>query len=229
MPVRASPHTRNARMTKTGEAARPTPMIEPETLGETWLLYQKQIIIGAIVIVAGAGGFWLWSRSGQIKEEKAGEAFQAAEATFMSGNKLLAQSELEKIVTRYAGTTSGTQAAMLIAQVLFEQGKHAEGIAQLEAVAGNAPASLRAGIQALIGSGLESSGKPAEAAVAFAKAAAAADFDIDRDMHRMEQARNLVAANDVAGATKIYEEITAREDSPFAGEARVRRGELGAK
>lgn len=216
-------------MTKTGEAARPTPTIEPETLGETWLLYQRQIIIGAIVIAASAGGYWLWSRSNQTREDKAGSDFQSAEAIFMSGNKLLAQTELEKITTRYKGTTSGTQAAMLIAQVLYEQGKHAEGIAQLEAAVGSSPDALRAGIHALIGSGLESSGKPAEAAAEFAKAAGVAEFDIDRDMYRMEQARNLIASNDIAAATKIYEEISVREDSPFAGESKVRLGEVTAK
>ena len=216
-------------MTKTGDAARPMPTIEPETLGETWLLYQKQIITGAIVLAVGAGGLWLWSRSGQIKEEKAGVAFLPAEATFLSGNKFLAQADLEKIATRYKGTTAGAQAAMLTAQVMFEQGKQAEGIAQLEAVVGGAPRALRAGIQALIGGGLESSGKPTEAAAAYAKAATLADFPNDRDMHRMEQARNLVTANDAAGATKIYKEISIREDSPFAGEAKVRLGEANAK
>ena len=216
-------------MTKTGEAARPMPTIEPETLGETWLLYQKQIITGAIVIAMGAGGFWLWSRSGQIREEKAAAAFIPAEATFLSGNKFLAQAELEKITSRYKGTTAGTQAAMLNAQVLFEQGKNAEGIAQLESVAGSAPKALRAGIQGLIGSGLENSGKPAEAAVAFAKAAAASAFAVDSDMYRMEQARSLMAANDVVGAAKLYKEISVREDSPFAGEAKVRLGEANAK
>ena len=68
------------------------PTIEPETFAETWLLYQKQIIVGAIVVAAGVGGLWLRNRSGQIKEEKAGVAFQEAEATFLSGNKALAQS-----------------------------------------------------------------------------------------------------------------------------------------
>jgi predicted negative regulator of RcsB-dependent stress response len=216
-------------MTKTGEAARPLATLEPESLGETWLLYQKQIIIGAIVVAASAGGFWLWSRSGQIKEEKAATAFLPAEATFLSGNKFLAQAELEKIATRYKGTSAGTQAAMLTAQVLFDQGKHAEGIAQLEAALGGAPKALRAGIHALIGGGLESSGKPAEAAAAFAKAAAESAFANDRDMQQMEQARNLLAANDAAGAAKIYREISAHEDSPFSGEAKVRLGEAAAK
>lgn len=216
-------------MTKTGEAARPTPTIEPESLAETWLLYQKQIITVAVVLAAGAGGFYLWKRSGQIKEEKAGAAFLAAEAAFMSGNKPLAQTELEKIVTRYKGTTSGTQAAMLMAQALFEQGKHAEGIAQLEGALGGAPASLKAGIHALIAAGHEGAGKAAEAAAAYGKAAAASEFTIDQDMYKMEQARVLAGSGDAAGARTIYEEIGGREDSPFAGEARVRLGEVKAK
>ncbi len=216
-------------MTKTGEAARPTPTIEPETFAETWLLYQKQIIIGAIVIAAAGGGVWMWRRSGQIKEEKASTAFQVAEASYMGGNQALAVTELEKIVARYKGTTSGTQAAMLIAQSLMEQGKYVEGIAQLEAALGSSPTALKAGLHALIGAGHEGAGKPAEAAAAYGRAAAASQFEIDRDMQRMEQARNLVAASDVAGARTIYQEIAARDGSPFAGEARVRMGELTGK
>lgn len=222
-------HTRQTRMTKTGEAARPIPTIEPETLGETWLIYQKQIIVGAILIAASVGGLWLWRRSGQIREEKASVAYQSAEATFSAGNKPLAQSELEKITTRYTGTASGTQASMLMAQILFDQGKYAEGITQLQTAAGKAPAALRSGLEALIAGGQEGSGKSADAAATFGKAASLAQFRVDRDMYRMDQARNLVAAGDPAAAMKIYEEIGSRDDSPYAGESKVRLGELTVK
>jgi len=37
-------------MTKTGDAARPTPAIEPESLTETWILYKKPILIGVIAL-----------------------------------------------------------------------------------------------------------------------------------------------------------------------------------
>lgn len=216
-------------MTKTGEAARPTPTIESEDLGEFWLLHQKKIIIGAIVVAVAGGGYWLFQRSEQIKEEKGGAAFSAAEASFLGGNQALAVTELEKIMTRYAGTTAGTQSAMLIAQSQMEQGKPAEAIAILEASLRSAPSALQAGVQALIGAALESSGKPGEAAAAYGRAAAASQFAPDRDMQLIEQARNLVASNDLAGAEKIYAEMAGREDSPFAGEARVRLGEVSAK
>ena len=216
-------------MTKTGDAARPTPTIEPVDLAETWIVYQKPIIIGAIVLAAAASGVWLWVRSGQIKEEKATTAFQVAEAAFMSGNQQLAVTELEKIVTRYKGTVSGTQAAMLIAQAQMEQGKHADAVTGLQATLGSSPKSLKAGLYALLATAHEGAGHAAEAAATYGQAADAAEFETDKDMHRMEQARALLSAGDSAGALKLYQAIASRDDSPFSGEAKVRVGELNTK
>lgn len=203
--------------------------LEPESIAETFQTYQKQILIGVIALAAAGGGFWMWKRSAEIREGRAGEAYQAAEGAFASGNMPLAQTELEKVTGRYAGTASGTQAAMLLAQVHYGQGKYDDGMKVLEAAASKAPASLKAGIQALMGAGFEGTAKPAEAAAAYGKAAELSQFDIDRDMYRMEQARILAATGDAAGAGKIYLEIGQREDSPFAGEAKVRLGEQQSK
>lgn len=216
-------------MTNPGEAPRPTPTIEAESLGELWLIHQKKIIIGAIVVAAGASGLWLYQRSGQIREEKGGQAYAAAEASFMGGNQAIAIPELEKVVARYKGTTAGAQAAMLIAESLMDQGKGAEAVTQLETALRSAPEALRAGMHSLMGAAYESQGKPAEAAAEYGRAAGASNFTQDRDMHLIEQARNLVAANDLAGAEAIYSEMARREDSPFAGEARVRLGEVIGK
>lgn len=216
-------------MTKTGEAARPTPVGAEETITEWLITHQKTLVIGAIVLAAAGGGGWLWQRSAQIKETRAAEALQGAEAAFSAGNMPLAQVELGKITTRYAGTAAGTQAAMMMAQTLFDEGKFAEGIAQLQPATGTAPKTLRAGVHALIAGGLEGEGKPAEAAVAYATAAGAAQFKLDGQMYRMESARTLVAAGDATAARVILEAISVLEDSPFAGEAKVRLGELLAK
>ncbi len=216
-------------MSNTGITPSTASGLEPESVAEMLQTYQKQIIVGVIVLVAAGGGFWMWRRSAEIREGRAGEAYQAAESAFASGNMPLAQTELEKITGRYAGTAPGTQAAMLLAQVHFGQGKYDEGMRVLEAASSKAPAPLKAGIQALMGAGYEGSAKPAEAAAAYGKAAELSQFDIDRDMYRMEQARILAASGDAAGAGKIYLEIGQREDSPFAGEAKVRHGEQQAK
>jgi predicted negative regulator of RcsB-dependent stress response len=216
-------------MSNSGTTPSTVSGLEPETIAETLQTYQKQILVGVIVLAAAGGGFWMWKRSAEIREDRAGEAYQVAEGAFASGNMPLAQTELEKITGRYAGTSPGTQAAMLLAQVHFGQGKYEDGMKVLEAASSKAPAPLKAGIQALMGAGYEGTSKPAEAAAAYGKAAELSQFDIDRDMFRMEQARILATAGDAAGAGKIYLEIGQREDSPFAGEAKVRLGEQQAK
>jgi tetratricopeptide (TPR) repeat protein len=216
-------------MTNTGEAARPTPTIEAESLGELWIIHQKKILVGAIVSPPARVASGCTSAPGRSRKRRAAWPTQAAEASFMGGNQAIAIPELEKVVSRYQGTTAGTQAAMLIAQSLMDQGKGPEAVTVLESALRSAPKSLTAGVQSLIGAAYESQGKPTEAAAAYARAAAASAFVQDRDMHLIEQARNLVAANDLAGAEKIYAEMARREDSPFAGEARVRLGEVIGK
>ena len=212
-----------------GTPAQPNVAIEPETLGETFLLYRRQLTIGAVVIAAAVGGVWLWQRSVQIKEEKGSVAYQAGEMAYVSGNKPLALTELEKVATRYAGTAAGAQAAMLSAQILFDEGKHAEGIALLQKALGSANGDLKPGIQALLGAGFEATGKSAEAAEAYGKAAEGARLEGERQGYRMDAARAKVAAGDTQGATELYRTLASQEDSPFSGEARVRLGELLGK
>lgn len=212
-----------------GTPTQPNVAIEPETLGETFLLYRRQLTIGAVVVAAVVGGVWLWQRSAQIKEEKGSAAYQAGEIAYVSGNRPLALTELEKVATRYAGTAAGTQAAMLSAQILFDDGKHAEGIAVLEKALTTANADLKAGIHGLLGAGYEATGKQAEAAEAYGKAATTARLEGERAGYTMDEARAKAAAGDAAGATEIYRTLAAQEDSPFAGEARVRLGEMVGK
>lgn len=216
-------------MTRTGEAARPSLDLEPESFADTVQLYKKQIIIGAIVVAAAVAGGWMYYRSVDIKETRAAEAYAAAEMAFGAGNAALAQPELERVFSRYAGTTAGTQSAMLLAQLLFDQGKHADGLAHVQRALDKSPEALKPGLLSLMGSGHEAAGDSKAAADAFQRAAAATDFATEKDQLRMSAARNLMAAGDVAAARKIYEEIAGRDDSEYAGEARVRLGEAIVK
>jgi predicted negative regulator of RcsB-dependent stress response len=202
--------------------------LEPESLAETFILYQRPLMIGAILLAAGGIGGWLWIRSGQIREERAGASLQAAETAFISGNKALAQTEFERLIGRFPGTNAGTQAAMLLAQLMYEQGKFAEGVTQLESALRRSSDVMEPGVLALIGAGQEGAGKPLDAASAYARAAEATRFEAERDQLKMDQARTLAAGGDKAGATAIYAEISGREDSPYGGEARLRLGELSA-
>jgi hypothetical protein len=219
-------------MTKTGEAARPTldlPLDDSTSPGEFVQRYQKPLAIGALVIAVAAGGLWLAGRSAQIKERRGTEALLLAEAAYASGGPAAAQADLQKVYTRYAGTAAGTQAALLSAQWYFEAGQADSGLTAVKAAVGKAPTFQRAGLLAMQAAGKSLKGDHAAAAQDLEAAAAAASLASDRDGYRMAAARAYVAAGDSAAAERIYAEIARAEDSAFAGEARLRLGEIKAK
>jgi predicted negative regulator of RcsB-dependent stress response len=217
-------------MTKTGDAARP-PLEPLDSASPTELFqrYQKPILIGVIVLGVAGGGLWLAQRSAQIKETRGGEALLLAESAYATGGPAAAQAELQKVYTRYAGTAAGTQAALLSAQWYYEAGQADSGLMAVEAGLAKAPAFQRSGLLAMQAAGKSMKGDHAGAAADFEAAAAATVLDAERDSYRMEAARAFVLAGDTASAERIYSDVAGREDSAYAGEARLRLGEIKAK
>jgi len=202
---------------------------ESPSLTETLERYQRPILIGAVLVAASVGGLWMAKRSGEIKEQRAFEALSAAEAAYSTGGTAAAQVELQKVGTRYAGTGAGVQAVLLSAQWYYEAGQADSGLAVLAGAVSKAPAANRAGLLALQGTGHSMKGDHAAAAKSFESAAAATSMTAEKDAYRMNAARAHVAAGNAAAAESIYTEISAREDSDYAGEARLRLGEIKAK
>jgi predicted negative regulator of RcsB-dependent stress response len=87
--------------------------------------------IGVLLIVI-AGGVWFYLRSESIKSQRAEAAFEAAVQSVSSGNLPLAQSDLKKAATRYAGTDGGTESSMALAKIYYQQNKYQDGIAALQ-------------------------------------------------------------------------------------------------
>lgn len=216
-------------MTKTGDAARP--LLDDETLTaiETLQKYQRPLIVGAIVIAAAVAGGWLYKRSAEIKELNAAQAIGAAEQAYSAGDTSAAQTELVRVVSRYAGTTAGTQAALLSAQLYFESGKVDSGLVQLDAALAKAKSHHKAGLLALRAAGKGSLGESAAAAADYEAAAEAARFQQEKDQYHMEAARQHVAAGNFEAARTMYRALAEREDSAHSTEARLRLGELTLK
>lgn len=218
-------------MTKTGEAARPTlePLDDSTSPAEFVQRYQKPLAIGALALAVAGGGLWLAGRSAQIKETRGTEALLVAEASYASGGPAAAQAELQKVYTRYAGTAAGTQAALLSAQWYYEAGQVDSGLTAVAAAIGKAPSFQRSGLLAMQAAGKSLKGDHSGAAKDLEAAAAATNLTSDRDGYRMAAARAYATAGDTATAENIYSEIAGREDSAYAGEARLRLGEIKAK
>ena len=216
-------------MTKTGAAARPPLDSETDSALEFLQRYQRPLTIGVILVALAGGGTWMYTRSAEIREVRAAEALNASGGAFRTGDIDGAQPELQRVATRYAGTAAGAQAASISAQWYFEAGKADSGLLVLEPAISKAPRHLRAGMLSLRAAGKAAQGDAAGAAKDFEAAASAAQFRQERDGFLMSAARNYSAAGDSANAKRIYEEISGREDSLHAAEARLRLGEIRVK
>lgn len=217
-------------MTKTGDAARPTlETADSATAAELFLRYQKPILIGAIALGLAGGGLWLANRSAQIKEARGAEALSAAEAAYTGGGPAAAQPELQKVLTRYAGTAAGTQAALLSAQWYYEAGQADSGLAAVSAALGKAKSYQRAGLLAMQAMGKGMKGDFAAAAKDFEAAASAAILESEKDGYKMDAARSYASAGDNAAAERLYAEIAEKDGSGYSTEARLRLGEIRAK
>ena len=204
--------------------ARPTLEDHSETIFGWVQEHSRQLLIGAVAVAALAGGFALYDRNRAGEAQRAEQALSTAERSVFSGNLPLAQADLRKVTERYKGTPAADRAALLMAQVLYDQGKYAEGIQQLAGLTGSK--TLGASAEGLTATGYEALGKFKEAAEHFDRAAAAATFDIDKANFRASAARAYASAGDAAAAKKIWTELAADPTGPAAGEARIRLGEL---
>lgn len=203
--------------------------LDTDSLLDTLRARSREITIGAIAVVAIGGGFYLWRESVIKKEENAERSLNAAANSYYSGNKALAQSDLEKMVARYGDTPAGVQGAMLLAQILYEGGKWPEGIKRLEAAtASSSGGAFRAPLEGLIAAGYADQKKYDQAAEHYLTASDKAPFAADKDLFRADAARVLTLAGKRDGARKIWIALASKLDSPVIGEAKIRLGELEA-
>lgn len=194
-----------------------------------WIQRNSRLVgIGAALVAVAAAGWWFYLRSAEIKRLNAERGLNQAKQSLAAGNAALATTDLQRVSTRYQGTQPGAQAAMLLAQLSYQQGKFAEGVQALEPYQTEraARASLPA-IMALVGDGQVSQGKLDEAAASYRRAAEATEMTGSKAMYMAKVARTLMAAGKNAEARSVWEELANDPDAAVVqNEARIRLGEL---
>lgn len=192
-----------------------------------WFNQNRKIITIAVsVLAAVALLIFLYRSMDESKREKASTALEQAQGIMSTGNPAGAEAALERVVKSHSGTSAAQQAALMLAQVRFDNGKRAEGIRGLEAALGGASDEFKPSIEQMIAMGYEADGKHREAATHYGSAAGLAKFDADKAQYQASQARQLMAAGMMAEAKTIWEALERREDLPVYQEARVRLGEI---
>lgn len=191
----------------------------------------KALTAGAVIVVIAAAGYWFYMRSREIQAANADKALVTAKQSMQAGNNDLAQSDLQKVYSRYGSTSAGVQAALLLAELNYSAHKYQDGISVLEKVPGSRAASeAEANIRSLEGDGYAQLGKSAEAAKRYDAAADATTFEMEKAFQRAKAARAYQAAGDTAKARAIWASLaTDPKGQTMAAEARVRLGELTAE
>ena len=203
------------------------PMKIPLATGRSSIRREITWALAAVAVLLG--GFWFYQRSQSIKAQRAESAYFQARQSAAAGNLQLAVSDLRKVVARYEGTRSGTQAALMLAQSLFDQKQFKEGLEVLKKVESSAADDFRPSIYVLEAAGYEELKDYVAAAQQYKLAAQATEFPVDKAKYQAAAARDYMAAGKTDDAKAIWTELSKDEAYPEAAEARVRLGELTAK
>ena len=193
----------------------------------TWLqTNQKPLLYGIVAIAVAAGAIFLYRSNESSTREKASRALYEAQGPMAEGKLADAATALDKVATRYSGTSSGNQASILLAQVLFDQKKYDAGLAALTKAQSSASTDFAASIEGTMAAGYESQGKFAEAADHYGKAAGLAKFPVEKGQYQSSQARAYMSAGKPNDAGKIWLQLSKEDNLSFSQEAQVRLGEI---
>jgi TolA-binding protein len=215
----ASPTTRTAPPATTFEDAT-------ENAADWARLHALQLAAGAAIVVVAVGGAFAYRSMSASKAARAERAFFEAQAPLANQDLAGAERQLRQVAQRYDGTAGGAQAQLMLAQVLYDQGKHQDGLKVLDET--DAPDALESSVALLKAAGYEGLGRFADAAKIYEEAADDATAESRKLDLRASAARAYQQANNAEAARRIWADLAKHEEAPIAQEARVRLGELTA-
>ena len=214
-------------MTKTGAATTGPRFDERTESAMDWARANTKPLGIAVGVVALAAILWVVGNQWRNQRADAAEAaLNRARQSYAQGNLPLAQTDLRRVITRFGGSSAGSQATMLLAQAYYEQGKADSGLKALNE--GKPSKADRASFEALKGAGYEQQKKYAEAAERYQAAADLTEAKIAKDRYMADAARALTSAGKKTEAEKIWSALSKDNASALSAEARVRLGELTA-
>ncbi len=186
----------------------------------------KSLIIGIVGAAVVAAGIFGYRYLNEQKMTEAAAALYQAQGPLMEGQLPQAQLALQRVATKYSGTSAGQQASMLLGQVLYDLNQFQGGITELEKAVSTSSSDNRAAFYALIAAGHEGMGNLEKAAEAYGQAAGAATTTPVKQQNLVSQARSLMLAGKMDEAKTIFTDLAEDSNSAYAQEARVRLGEI---
>ena len=194
-----------------------------------WYRDRTRLIGGAVlaVLLLGIVAWAAWT-SGQRKEQFAARSLNQARAAAEAGNLPLASSELQRLIETYRGTDAATEAVITLNQVRLVNGQsELAAVGLRDFLATKPPQKYLAPAYGLLGTALENSKRPGEAAEAFSSASRSADLDYLKARYLIDAGRAYRSAGKPAEAEAAYRAIIEKHSkSTSFTEAQVRLAEL---
>jgi predicted negative regulator of RcsB-dependent stress response len=186
--------------------------------------------IGAIVALAAIGGTWYAMRAKTIKLENADRQLLVAKQSVASGNLPLAESDLQKVADRYAGTTAGAEAGLMLGQLRLQKGDYQGAATYLKGLVPKLDGPNAAAAKGLLGDSYSQLNQPAEAAAEYESASSTTTMPSEKVFYLARAGNAYMAAGKNADARRIWEALAKQEDNPgAAAEAKIRLGALTAQ
>jgi outer membrane protein assembly factor BamD (BamD/ComL family) len=194
-----------------------------------WYRDKRRLAVAAGLLVLLLGAIvWLVVASGRRKEEFAARSLNQARSTAEAGNLPLASSELQRLIETYRGTDAATEAVITLNQVRMVNGQsELAAVGLRDFLAKKPPRKYLAPAYGLLGTALENSKRPAEAAEAFSSASKSADLDYLKARYLIDAGRAYRSAGKTGEAESAYRGVIQKhpKSSSFT-EAQVRLAEL---
>ena len=186
----------------------------------------RAVGVATIALAALAVGGVAWRSSERAKERRAEQALFQVQATAQAQTGTPAvERDLRGVAARYPGTSGGAQAALLLAQSLYDQGRFQDGLAVLGRV--KVPGQFATSVKLLSAAGLEGAGRAGEAARLYEELSNTPGLvERRRDELRAAAGRAYQLGGDKASALRVWRSILAVGGGTALDEARVRVGEL---
>lgn len=212
----------------TDKTTRDQPKVE--SFMDWFNVNSRWVGIGAVVVLAAIAGTWYAMRAKAIKFENADRQLLVAKQSVASGNVPLAESDLQKVADRYAGTTAGAEAGLMLGQLRLEKGDYQGAADYLKGLAAKLDGPNAAAAKALLGDAYSQLNKPAEAAAEYEAAASTTNMPSEKAFYLARAGNAYMTANKNAEARKIWEALSKQQDNAsVAAEARVRLGAMTAQ
>ncbi len=193
---------------------------------------RRWVAAGAAVVLAAGVIAWYVPKQKAMRIEKADKALLTAKQALdpRNPNPALAEADLRGVAVRYAGTSAGDEAVLLLATSMLAKGDSQGAATYLKAATANmASGPSSASAKGLLGDAYSQLSKYAEAAAEYEAASKLTTMPNEQSSLLVKAGHAYAAGGKGPDARRIWEALAGQPDNPaLAAEARVRLGELVA-